>query len=76
MTNHNDYLCETHIKYGDTNIYFPLSPARYCCVNCEKKNIEGYTNPDHVSNPFGYCYLSPTLCIDCSIKDKKCRWCS
>jgi hypothetical protein len=75
MTNHNDYLCETHKLYADNAIYFPLSPCRYKCETCKEKKISGYTNPDHVSNPFGYCYVCPTICVNCSLKEKKCMWC-
>lgn len=75
MSNCNDYLCKHHITYGNSTIYFQLSPARYACNTCKQKNIPGYTNPDHVSNPFGYCYLCPTICKNCSIKYKQCMWC-
>ena len=76
MKDHNDYLCEDHKIYGNTTIYFPLSPCRSTCSNCKKKIVSGYTNPNHGSNPFGYCYLCPTLCVTCSIAQKKCMWCN
>jgi hypothetical protein len=71
---HNNYICNPHKLYDVAAIY-PLSPCRSHCVNCKKKNVHGYTNPDHGSNPFGYCYLYPMICTTCSIKQKKCMWC-
>ena len=52
------------------------SPCRFRCRVCGKKCVHGYTNPDHVSNPFGYLFLAPPVCIDCSISTSKCMWCS
>jgi len=52
-----------------------LSPCRYKCKLCKLKRVDGYSNPDHVSNPFGYLYLAPTLCRKCVMKEKICMWC-
>ena len=74
VNKHKDYICNTHKLY-DLAVIYPLSPCRTHCVECKKKTIHGYTNPNHVSNPFGYCYLYPMICISCSIRHKKCMWC-
>lgn len=74
MNTEKQYLCKLHNNDTYTNI-FPLSPCRYICLQCNSKNINGYTNPDHESNPFGYCYLAPSICIKCSVKNKQCMWC-
>jgi hypothetical protein len=68
------YVCELHEIHDVTRVY-PLSPGRFICLLCKKKRVHGYTNPDHVSNPFGYLYLAPMNCIECSVKHKKCMWC-
>lgn len=68
----NMNTCEKH-KSNDEET--ALSPQRYKCRICLYKKINGYTNPDHISNPFGYLYLAPTICDECSIKNNKCRWC-
>jgi hypothetical protein len=52
------------------------SPCRFRCRLCGKKCVHGYTNPDHIPNPFGYLFLTPPVCIDCSISTSKCMWCS
>lgn len=70
----NKYVCELHEIHDVTRVY-PLSPGRFKCLLCKKKRVHGYTNPDHVSNPFGYLYLAPMNCIECSVKNKKCMWC-
>jgi hypothetical protein len=72
--NENKYVCELHEIHDVTRVY-PLSPGRFKCLLCKKKRVHGYTNPDHVSNPFGYLYLAPMNCIECSVKHKKCMWC-
>ena len=72
--NPNDYICELHKIYDIVEIY-PLSPCRAYCKICDQKKTHGYTNPNHGSNPFGYCYLYPSICIDCSVKNTKCMWC-
>lgn len=74
MDTNKQYLCPLHDNSTFKDI-FPLSPRRYICLYCNKKNISGYTNPDHTSNPFGYCYLAPSICTDCSAKYKLCMWC-
>ena len=51
------------------------SPCRFRCKVCHKKCVHGYTNPDHICNPFGYLFLAPPVCIDCSISTSKCMWC-
>lgn len=66
------FTCNVH-KCHDTEI--PLSPARYKCKKCKKKTINGYSNPNHVSNPFGYLYLAPQLCKSCTITMETCMWC-
>lgn len=66
------FTCNNH-KHYDTEI--PLSPARYICNKCKKKTIPGYSNPNHVCNPFGYLYLAPQLCNDCAINMNTCMWC-
>ena len=43
-------------KYKDNHI---VSPCRAICKICKKKKVHGYSNPDHVCNPFGYLYLFP-----------------
>lgn len=65
-------ICEDHTKTHDK---YPLSPRRYRCHKCKRRKIHGYSNPNHVSNPFGYLYLAPRICIDCSIQMKQCMWC-
>ena len=65
-------ICEDHTKTHDK---YPLSPRRYRCHKCKRRKIHGYSNPNHVSNPFGYLYLAPMICIDCSIQMNQCMWC-
>lgn len=74
MIDYQDYLCIRHKLYNIANVY-PLSPCRAACIQCEKKKVHGYTNPNHGSNPFGYCYLYPSICIGCAEIHKKCMWC-
>jgi len=67
------YTCELHTKHNNEK---PLSPCRgKLCNTCFKRKVDGYSNPDHVSNPFGYLYLFPEICVKCSIENKKCMWC-
>ena len=66
------YICENHAK---THEKHPLSPARYKCNQCNRRKVNGYSNPNHVCNPFGYLYLAPMICIECSIQMKQCMWC-
>lgn len=67
------YVCNNHIELL---IETPLSPCRGICKLCKQKRVNGYSNPDHISNPFGYLYLIPGLCESCAVKDKKCMWCN
>ena len=67
-----EYTCELH---ATLNVETALSPCRGRCELCKTKKVHGYSNPDHAPNPFGYLYLIPMICIDCSRKYKKCMWC-
>ena len=68
-----DNCCDIHKeKYKDNYI---LSPCRAICKICKNKKVHGYSNPDHISNPFGYLYLFPELCDNCSEEKNKCKWC-
>ena len=69
-----NYICDLHIGLT-TDIVYPLSPGRGKCFDCGKKRVAGYSNPDHISNPFGYLYLIPMKCISCSENKQKCMWC-
>lgn len=72
-TNEKIYVCKNH---DNLNNETRLSPWRgKPCNICKKRKPDGYTNPDHVSNPFGYLYLIPNICIPCAIEQKKCMWC-
>lgn len=71
-TQNSNYICNEHKCHINEK---PLCPHRYKCKECKKKKINGYSNPDHICNPFGYLYLVPTLCIDCANKNNKCMWC-
>jgi hypothetical protein len=51
------------------------SPCRFRCKVCRKKCVHGYTNPDHIPNPFGYLFLAPPTCVECSLSTSKCMWC-
>ena len=73
MTTYN-YICDKH-KNLDTTVIYPLSPCRGKCLDCGAKKVHGYSNPDHISNPFGYLYLIPMKCLSCSEDKKKCMWC-
>lgn len=74
ISREKEYICYRHKMYTLANIY-PLSPCRSICAECKNKRVHGYTNPNHGSNPFGYCYLCPVICISCADKGKKCMWC-
>jgi len=65
-------ICEEHKKHENET---PLSPCRFKCRVCKLKKVNGYTNPNHISNPFGYLYLAPTVCINCSKQYNICMWC-
>jgi hypothetical protein len=69
-----NYICDLHIGLT-TDIVYPISPGRGKCIDCGKKKVAGYSNPDHISNPFGYLYLIPMICISCSENKQKCMWC-
>ena len=66
------YICSIHEK---EKTYHIMSPCRALCRHCKKKKVNGYENPDHVSNPFGYLYLFPSLCDPCAETLQKCKWC-
>ena len=68
----HNFTCFKH-KKNDSEI--SLSPPKYNCKVCKKRNISGHSNPHHCSNPFGYLYLVPILCTECANVNKKCRWC-
>ena len=67
-----DHICE---KHANLRTEMQLSPPKYECKQCKTRRIHGYTNPNHGANPFGYLYLVPNLCTECSIKTQKCMWC-
>ena len=67
-----ELICDIHKEYKTETL---MSPCRGRCHLCKKKKVHGYSNPDHISNPFGYLYLIPEICIDCSKKKNKCMWC-
>lgn len=66
------FTCNNH-KLNDNEEL--LCPPKYNCKDCKKRKINGYSNPEHSSNPFGYLYLVPKICLECSNISKKCRWC-
>lgn len=66
------HTCDEHKIHSNNAI----SPCRAKCQSCRQKKVHGYENPDHVTNPFGYLFLFPSLCLDCSNKQKRCMWCS
>lgn len=69
----NSYICREHIVHISET---PMSPCRgKPCKICKKRKVDGYTNPNHVTNPFGYLYLFPEICVKCAIRNKKCMWC-
>ena len=67
-----DYICKENEIFKKE---ITMSPCRYKCKLCNLKRIDGYSNPDHVSNPFGYLYLAPTICRKCAMKQQICMWC-
>ena len=68
----HEFICNEH-QIHEKEV--PLSPARYNCKKCKKRKVYGYSNPNHVSNPFGYLYLAPRICVSCATSMKKCMWC-
>lgn len=71
-TGYLDYICKNHNSLINETL---ISPGRAKCRNCKKKRVCGFSNPNHVTNPFGYLYLVPKICMDCSISNNKCMWC-
>ena len=67
-----EYICNEHTKLKKKTI---ISPCRYNCELCKQKRIHGYSNPNHISNPFGYLYLAPIICEKCAVKKTRCMWC-
>lgn len=65
------YTCDNHKFYSNNAI----SPCRAICHHCRQKKVHGYENPDHVPNPFGYLFLFPKLCLECSHEQNTCMWC-
>ena len=57
------YTCGEHIHLNKETF---VSPCRGRCHMCEKKTVHGHSNPDHISNPFGYLFLIPKICEKCS----------
>lgn len=68
-----EYLCIAHKQEHNNNQV--MSPCRSTCKLCHKKKVHGYTNPDHVCNPFGYLYLCPIICDSCADDLGICIWC-
>ena len=67
------YNCKLHQNDFYSRV---LSPCRGKCRLCEKKKVHGYSNPDNIiTTSFGYMYLIPMICIDCSEKKQRCMWC-
>ena len=58
-TSADKYLCNSHrISHGSETI---ISPCRGKCKSCNKKRVNGYSNPNHICNPFGYLHLIPRV---------------
>lgn len=69
-----EYICDLHMIHNNE---IPMSPCRgRLCNICNNRKVDGYSNPNHVCNPFGYLYLFPEICVKCSILHKKCMWCN
>ena len=68
----HEFICKEN-KIHEEEV--PLCPASYKCKKCKKKRVHGYTNPDHICNPFGYLFLAPCICIECSLVKRLCMWC-
>ena len=68
----NIYTCGEHIHLNKETV---VSPCRGRCHMCGKKTVHGHSNPDHISNPFGYLFLIPKICEKCSKTHKICAWC-
>ena len=67
------YTCGEHIHLNKETF---VSPCRGRCHMCGKKTVHGHSNPDHISNPFGYLLLIPKICEECSKTHKLCAWCN
>jgi len=65
-------ICEIH-KIHDMET--TISPCRFKCKICKLKKVHGYSNPNHVSNPFGYLFLAPKSCLECAKTHNICMWC-
>jgi hypothetical protein len=53
-----------------------LSPCRGICKICLKKTVHGYsTIKKQTITSFGYQYLIPRICTECSNKSEECIWC-
>ncbi len=66
------YACILHVQ---ESMQTPMSPCRGICKSCGCKKVHGYTNPDHITNPFGYLFLIPQICCGCSEERQACMWC-
>ena len=67
-----EHVC---LKHKDKKLERIFSPCRGRCKMCKFKKVHGFSNPDHISNPFGYLYLIPNICLQCSYEEKICMWC-
>ena len=67
-----EYVCLDHKDKKKEEVY---SPCRGKCKICKLKRVHGFSNPDHISNPFGYLYLIPEICLKCALEKGKCMWC-
>ena len=72
MMSERNIICEKHTELRSE---IQLSPPKYDCKHCKNRLVHGYTNPNHGSNPFGYLYLVPNMCTECSVRLNKCMWC-
>lgn len=68
----NMITCEKHKIHENETM---VSPCRFYCRVCRIKKVHGFSNPDHVCNPFGYLFLAPKVCLDCMKKYEICMWC-
>jgi len=75
MDNEEKNKIYTCIEHMHLNKEIFVSPCRGICHKCEKKTVHGHSNPDHISNPFGYLFLIPKICEECSKTHKLCAWC-
>jgi hypothetical protein len=68
-----EYVCINHMNKKQESV---MSPCRGICKKCKQKRVHGFTNPDHVTNPFGYLFLIPVICMRCAFEEQKCMWCN